>query len=48
MITEGLKGRERGHKVADAVLDGKWGTTAFDEAKNRLHAQGGVMASITS
>jgi ornithine carbamoyltransferase len=48
MITEGLNGRERGHKMADAVLDGKWGTTAFDEAENRLHAQGGVMASIIS
>jgi N-acetylornithine carbamoyltransferase len=37
---------ERGHEVADAVLDGKWGITAFDEAENRLHAQKGVMACI--
>ena len=37
---------ERGHEVTDAVLDGKWGITAFDEAENRLHAQKGVMACI--
>jgi N-acetylornithine carbamoyltransferase len=37
---------ERGYEVSDAVLDGKWGITAFDEAENRLHAQKGVMACI--
>jgi N-acetylornithine carbamoyltransferase len=37
---------ERGHEVADAVLDGKWGYAAFIEAENRLHAQKGVMACI--
>jgi N-acetylornithine carbamoyltransferase len=37
---------ERGYEVADAVLDGKWGVTTFDEAENRLHAQKGVMACI--
>jgi aspartate carbamoyltransferase catalytic subunit len=37
---------ERGYEVEDAVLDGKWGVTAFDEAENRLRAQKGVMASI--
>lgn len=37
---------ERGFEVADAVLDGKWGIMAFDEAENRLHAQKGVMACI--
>lgn len=37
---------ERGFEVADEVLDGKWGITAFDEAENRLHAQKGVMACI--
>jgi N-acetylornithine carbamoyltransferase len=37
---------ERGHEVTDAVLDGKWGLAAFDEAENRLHAQKGVMACI--
>ena len=37
---------ERGFEVTDAVLDGKWGITAFDEAENRLHAQKGVMACI--
>ncbi|MCL4395970.1 MAG: ornithine carbamoyltransferase [Chloroflexi bacterium] len=37
---------ERGYEVTDAVLDGKWGVTAFDEAENRLHAQNGVMACI--
>jgi len=37
---------ERGYEVSDAVLDGKWGITAFDEAENRLHAQKGVMAFI--
>ncbi len=37
---------ERGYEVADAVLDGPWGITAFDEAENRLHAQKGVMACI--
>lgn len=37
---------ERGFEVADEVLDGPWGITAFDEAENRLHAQKGMMASI--
>ena len=37
---------DRGHEVADEVLDGPWGITAFDEAENRLHAQKGMMASI--
>jgi N-acetylornithine carbamoyltransferase len=37
---------ERGYEVADEVLDGEWGTTAFDQAENRLHAQKGVMACI--
>jgi N-acetylornithine carbamoyltransferase len=37
---------ERGFEVSDAVLDGKWGAAAFDEAENRLHAQKGVMACI--
>jgi ornithine carbamoyltransferase len=38
---------ERGYEVADAVLDDpKWGTPAYDEAENRLHAQKGVMACI--
>lgn len=37
---------ERGHEVANEVLDGKWGVTAFDQAENRLHAQKGVMACI--
>lgn len=37
---------ERGAEVSDAVLDGKWGAAAFNEAENRLHAQKGVMASI--
>ena len=42
MIAEGL----RGYEVSNAVLDGKWGVTTFDEAENRLHAQKGMMASI--
>jgi N-acetylornithine carbamoyltransferase len=37
---------DRGYEVSDAVLDGKWGETTFDEAENRLHAQKGMMASI--
>ena len=37
---------ERGAEVSDAVLDGKWGETCFNEAENRLHAQKGVMACI--
>jgi ornithine carbamoyltransferase len=37
---------ERGAEVSDAVLDGKWGIAAFNEAENRLHAQKGVMAAI--
>ncbi|MDY6846851.1 MAG: ornithine carbamoyltransferase [Chloroflexota bacterium] len=37
---------ERGAEVSDAVLDGKWGQAAFNEAENRLHAQKGVMAAI--
>jgi len=37
---------ERGAEVSDAVLDGKWGVTCFNEAENRLHAQKGVMACI--
>jgi len=39
---------ERGAEVSDAVLDGKWGMTAFNEAENRLHAQKGVMSAIIS
>jgi hypothetical protein len=30
---------ERGHEVTDAVLDGPWGLSTYDEAENRLHAQ---------
>jgi ornithine carbamoyltransferase len=37
---------ERGYEVANEVLDGPWGATAFDEAENRLHAQKGVMACV--
>ena len=37
---------ERNAEVTDAVLDGKWGLTTYDEAENRLHAQKGVMACI--
>jgi len=38
---------ERGHEVADAVLDDPaWGTPCYDEAENRLHAQKGVMACL--
>lgn len=37
---------ERGHEVTDAVLDGPWGLSTYDEAENRLHAQKGVMACI--
>jgi N-acetylornithine carbamoyltransferase len=37
---------ERGAEVTDAVLDGIWGQTTYDEAENRLHAQKGVMAAI--
>lgn len=37
---------ERGAEVSDAVLDGKWGLTCYNEAENRLHAQKGVMAAI--
>jgi N-acetylornithine carbamoyltransferase len=37
---------ERGFEVSDAVLDGPWGQSAFNEAENRLHAQKGVMACI--
>lgn len=37
---------ERGFEVTDAVLDGPWGLSTYDEAENRLHAQKGVMACI--
>ncbi len=37
---------DRGYEVADEVLDGPWGVTAFDEAENRLHAQKGMMACL--
>ena len=37
---------ERVAEVSDAVLDGPWGETCYNEAENRLHAQKGVMAAI--